>query len=66
MRLVKANKYHKCKNHCDIWPGTYYYPQRRKKALCLKCGYSRKPKKVTFIVKLLNWLGAHGEQKAKM
>lgn len=54
MRLVKANKYHKCKNHCDIWPGTYYYPQRRRKALCFECGY--KPKIKGFIAWLLEKL----------
>lgn len=51
MRLVKANKYHKCKHNCDIWPGTYYYPQRRNNALCFECG--RTPKRKTFITWLL-------------
>lgn len=54
MKLVQASKYHKCKKGCDIWPGDYYYPQRRNKKLCLKCGY--KPTKKTFIIKLLGWL----------
>lgn len=44
MRLLKAKKYHKCKNHCDIWPSSYYYTQRRSKALCFKFGYKQKRK----------------------
>lgn len=65
MRLIKSRKLHQCKK-CreDIWPGTLCYPLRRKQYFCFKCGYNRKPKKQTFIIKLLNWLGGHGEQKA--
>ena len=54
MKLLKANKYYKCKRGHDIWPGDEYYPQRRNKKLCYECGY--KPTKKTFLMKLLEWL----------
>lgn len=54
MALTEAKKTHKCKRGHTINKGDQYYPQRRNKALCFNCGY--KPKRKTFIYKLLEWL----------
>lgn len=52
MKLIRALKLHQCKKcNADIWLNDFYYPQRRKKALCFKCG--SKPKRKSFMARLL-------------
>jgi len=64
VRLIKSRKLRQCyKCHCDIWPSEFYYPQRREKAICLKCGVAiirKRAEKGSFLIKLLNWLADHG------
>lgn len=57
MNIKKARKLHHCKKcRNEIWPNSYYYPQRRGKALCLECKIK---KQKPFLVKLLNRVGCN-------
>lgn len=53
MRLVNSRKVRHCKK-CNeyIFLNGLYYPQRRNKAICFKCGYKRKFKHKALTMKL--------------
>lgn len=60
MKVCKSRKLHHCRKCNDtIWPNSFYYPQRKNKALCLKCG---RKSKTTLTSKFLTWLGSHGSK----